>query len=224
MCGRYTLTSPHDAVAEHFETEVAPKLPARYNLAPTQESVIITASPDRGRAAEPASWGFELSRGGKRRLVINARSESVANRPAFRESYHSRRCLVPANGFYEWAKIGRTRQPFYFTSRKLPLFAFAGLWELDEAAERLTYVILTTAANEEVARVHDRMPVLLGPDRHDVWLDPESASESVPPSFFEPWPTDDIRSQAVGLRVNDVACDEPGCVQPIRGAVDLFVN
>lgn len=223
MCGRYTLTSPHDAVADHFGTGTAPALAPRYNLAPTQESLIVTSSGSGETAAGRANWGFALSQGGKSRLVINARSETVASRPAFRESFRKRRCLVPANGFFEWARIGLTRQPFYFTSPTSPLIGFAGLWSEDAAGGR-SYVILTTEANDVVAQVHDRMPVVLAPARYRSWLDPELPPESLSETLFDPWPSADTRSQAVGMRVNDVACDEPSCLDPLSGAVDLFTN
>jgi putative SOS response-associated peptidase YedK len=222
MCGRYTLTSPHDAVAETFETGSAPEFPARYNLAPSQESLIVTPA-EGGRSARRAHWGFTLSRGGKSRLVINARSESADRRPAFRESFTNRRCLVPANGFFEWARIGRIRQPYYFTSRETSLVALAGLWS-EDADGRLTYVILTTEANDIVAKVHDRMPVILGRDHHHPWLAPGSLPEASARAIFRSWPAADMVSEAVGMRVNDASYDESDCIEPLVGPVDLFTN
>ncbi len=224
MCGRYTLTSSRDAVAETFETETAPEFAARYNLAPSQESIIVTAAAGGardGRRARRAHWGFRLSRGEKSRLVINARSESADRRPAFRESFLSRRCLVPANGFFEWARVGRSRQPYYFTSRESSLIAFAGLWS-EEDSGRLTYVILTTEANDVVRRVHDRMPVILGRNHHGSWLDPGSPPETSAQVMFRPWPAADMASEAVGMRVNDASYDQPECIKPLVGPVDLF--
>lgn len=223
MCGRYTLTSPHDAVAEHFDTATAPELPARYNLAPSQESIIVAPVERSGRQALLAHWGFTLARAGKSRLVINARSEDLEHRPAFRESFANKRCLVPANGFFEWTKIGRTRQPYYFTSCESPLLAFAGLWT-EDASARLSYVVLTTAANDIVGRIHPRMPVILGRNHQADWLQPGRLSESSARAIFQPWPAADMRSEAVGIRVNDVVCDEPDCIKPLAGPVDLFTN
>lgn len=223
MCGRYTLTSPHDAVASYFETGTAPQVPPRYNLAPTQESVIVTSAPGGGSEARRARWGFALPHGGKSRLVINARGESVASRPAFRDSFRERRCLVPANGFFEWARIGRIRQPFYFTSRMHPLIAFAGLWSEDDNG-RSNYVILTTNANDVIARVHERMPLILGSHQHEEWLDPKLPPDPLSPAWLRPWPASDTRCHPVGLRVNDVACDDESCLRPLEGPVDLFPN
>lgn len=223
MCGRYTLTSPHDAVAEYFETGTAPELAARYNLAPSQESLVVTPADGAGRHARRGHWGFTLSRGGKSRLVINARSEDVEHRPAFRESFAKRRCLVPANGFFEWTKIGRTRQPYYFTSRESSLLGFAGLWS-EDAPGRLTYVILTTQANDVVSRIHARMPVILGKNHHADWLRTDSLPEASARAMFQPWPAADMLSEAVGMRVNDASYNEPDCTKPLEGPVDLFTN
>lgn len=223
MCGRYTLTSPHDAVSEYFETGSAPRLAARYNLAPSQESLIVTAAPEATRRARSARWGFSLDQGGTKRFVINARSESVERRSAFKESFAARRCLVPANGFFEWIRIGLGRQPYYFTARESPLIAFAGLWSEDETGG-LRYVILTTGANEVVGRVHDRMPVILGHQDHGPWIGPGPLDEATTGLMFRPWPAADMASEAVGMRVNDVSCDEPQCIRPLVGPVDLFTN
>ncbi|MCH7667498.1 MAG: SOS response-associated peptidase [Acidobacteria bacterium] len=226
MCGRYTLTSPRDEIVEYFETDTAPELAARYNLAPSQQSLIVTPAAGGARSARRARrahWGFTLSRGGKSRLAINARCESADSRPAFRESFASRRCLVPANGFFEWARIGRSRQPYYFTSRESSLVAFAGLWSEDDAG-LLTYVILTTAANDVVGRIHDRMPVILRRDHHGSWLEPGSLPGISAQVMFRPWPAADMVSVAVGMRVNDVSCDESDCIKPLVGPVDLFTD
>ena len=223
MCGRYTLTSPRDEIVEYFETDATPELAARYNLAPSQESLIVTPAAGGGRNAHRAHWGFTLSRGGKSRLVINARCESADRRPAFRESFAGRRCLVPANGFFEWARIGRSRQPYYFTTRESSLVAFAGLWSEDDNG-RLTYVILTTEANDVVGRVHDRMPVIVGRDHHGPWLEPGSLPEVSAQGMFRPWPAADMLSVAVGTRVNNASCDESDCIKPLVGPVDLFTD
>jgi len=223
MCGRYTLTSPPGKVMEYFETDTAPALVARYNLAPSQESLIVTAAAEGARSARRAHWGFTLSRGGRSRLAINARCESADRRPAFRENFASRRCLVPANGFFEWARIGRSRQPYYFTSRESSLVALAGLWSEDNSG-LLTYVILTTEANDVVGRVHDRMPVILDRAHHGPWLEPGSLPETLARVMFRPWPAADMVCVAVGMRVNNASCDEPDCIEPLVKPVDLFTD
>ena len=174
------------------------------------------------RVAEPARWGFPLSTGAKSRLVINARAEDVEKRSTFRESFARRRCLVPASGFFEWAKIGRIKQPYYFTSRASALVGFAGLWS-ESRSGKLIYVILTTASNAVVGRIHDRMPVILDKGHHAAWLRgrlPNATAQTI----FEPWPAADMLSKAVGMRVNSASCDEPGCIRALDGPADLFTN
>jgi len=221
MCGRYTLTSSKEAVSEYFETGTAPQLPARYNLAPTQETLIV--KPDAGgeRAVVCARWGFQQARGKQSRLLINARCESAHRKPSFKVSFQERRCLVPANGFFEWIRIGRIRQPYYFTVRKSPLFGFAGLWS-EDADGRPAFVILTTAANEVVAPVHDRMPVILNRRDHDRWLADGALESPFQSAVLRPWPASDLQARPVGMRVNDAAYDAPACLEPLPGPVDLF--
>jgi putative SOS response-associated peptidase YedK len=164
-----------------------------------------------------------LRRGGKSRLVINARSEDLEHRPAFKKSFAASRCLVPANGFFEWTKIGRTSQPYYFTSRESPLLGLAGLWSEDTPG-RLVYVILTTGANEIVSPIHARMPVILSKNHHADWLRPERLSNSLAQAMFQPWPAADMLSEPVGMGVNDASHDQPNCIRPLEGPVDLFTD
>ncbi|MFQ5528235.1 MAG: SOS response-associated peptidase [Thermoanaerobaculia bacterium] len=228
MCGRYTLTSPHD-VAEHFGLDAAPQMAARFNIAPTQESLIVTSHSVRAGnqrlRADRAEWGFALpprGKGATGSLVINARSEDVEARPLFRESFAERRCLVPASGFYEWRAIGRTKQPFYFSVPESAVLAFAGLWESGHRGQ-LRYVILTAEANAVVEPVHERMPVILEPEDYAAWLDSSSNAGAGLRDFFQPWPAEKLDCWPVGMRVNDAGFDDPSCILRLEGPVDLFM-
>lgn len=225
MCGRYTLTSPQE-VAEHYGVGSVPAFGSRYNIAPSQESLIVTSRTSSGsetREPLPASWGIHLpNRGGSgSRYVINARSEEVAAKPLFRQSFAERRCLVPANGFYEWTKIGNTKQPYYFSLPGGALFSFAGLWSLDQE-NRPTYVILTTTANATVAPIHDRMPVIVGPESYSEWLAPGHLAEASAASMSRPWRTEETACWPVRMRVNSPSFDDETCIREQEGPVDLF--
>ena len=173
MCGRYMLTSPVEALRQLFMFEQRPNLMARYNIAPTQEVPIVRLTRDRAaRELIMVRWGLvpfwadDLAIGNR---LINARCETVHTARAFREAYGRRRCLVPADGFFEWQKQGKLRQPFLIERKDRAPFAFAGLWErwrgADDAVVR-SCTIITCPANKLVAPLHDRMPVILTPEAH----------------------------------------------------------
>ena len=198
----------------------------RYNVAPSQDVAVVRAD-DHGRTLAMLRWGLipawarEPNIGYK---LINARSETAAQKPSFRAAWRNRRCLIPADGFYEWKREGKTRQPWLFEMRDAAPFAFAGLWEqwripegaalTGSLAERSpgdaveTCTILTTAANETVAPVHGRMPVILPRDAYGPWL----AGEEVP---LAPYPADAMTAHPVSMHVNRPANDDPACVQPV---------
>ncbi len=207
---------------EAFELEAAPDLVARYNVAPTQEAPVVLQSSEAARPRHLAMlrWGLvpEFARepsGGAR--AINARSESVASRPTFRESFRQRRCLVPANGFYEWQARGRGKQPYLAARRDGLPFAFAGLWsewrERPSDTPLRTFAILTCPPNRILEEIHDRMPVVLDPERYEAWLDPDATvdqlKELLRPAPEEPW---EVRP--VSQRVNSVRNDDVGCLDP----------
>ena len=248
MCGRFTQRLSWAELHELMDLIGAPlNLQPRYNVAPGQEVAIVRAADPGSQEARPGQCpdSFRVSKGtGGRRLsmlrwglvpawardssigsrLINARSETVAEKPAFRAAYRRRRCLVPADGFYEWQRRGGGRQPWLFGLRNGSPFAFAGLWERwtapeDQAPARSlfgpepggpveTFTILTTAANETVAPVHGRMPVILPPDAYGSWL----AGEDIP---LGPCPADDMHAHPVSTLVNRPASDDPRCVEPV---------
>jgi len=178
MCGRFALTLPHEAMAQVFDAALgAVLMPVpRYNICPTQNITTVTATPD-GRHLLPMRWGFlpqwyKTDRDGP--LLINARAETIAEKPAFRAACRERRCLIPATGFYEWTKTadGR-RDPWYIYPKTANFLAFGGIWQdwtTPEGAKIATCAIVTTAANEAISAVHHRMPVTIAPDDFALWL------------------------------------------------------
>jgi len=213
MCGRYTLTKPGSEIAEALGFETVPELGPRYNIAPTQEALIVRANPGDHEAVV-ARWGF--GGGGSGRLLINARAETAGEKPAFRDAFRRRRCLVPADGFYEWRSQGGQRQPHHFAAADGRLLSFAGLWRPDLTADgepRPVFTILTVAANELVARVHARMPLILPTAARDLWLS-EGASLDRLDDLLIPYPQAKMTSRAVSTAVNKVANDSPSCLAP----------
>lgn len=232
MCGRITLKAPADEVAQEFALADAPQLTPRYNIAPTQPVAVVRTSPDGGRVCDDFVWGLippwstDPRTGAK---MFNARSETVGEKPAFRESFASRRCLIPANGFYEWRKQGGRSLPHYISASGDGLLAFAGLWERweypgGEIIESCS--ILTTAADRFMRKIHHRMPVIVAPNDRATWLartdDPTAALDRLLR------PTDDrpLRCWPVSTLVNDVANDDPELIAPAHhstpGQLDLF--
>jgi len=231
MCGRYLLTSPVDALRQLFLFEQRPNLMPRYNIAPTQDVPIVRLSRDgaksdaAGRELIMARWGLvpfwadDLKIGNR---LINARRETVRTLRPFRDAYSRRRCLVPADGFYEWRKEGKARQPMLIRRQDQAPFAFAGLWErwhnpADGSVVR-SCTIITCPANELVAPIHDRMPVILAPEHHARWLDPAAAD---PQSLLAPFPAALLESFAVNPRVNSPQHDDPDCIQPVLAQTSL---
>jgi putative SOS response-associated peptidase YedK len=224
MCGRYTLTSPGEIVAEVFELVDVPPILPRYNLAPTQEAAVVrVARPGAPRTLDRLRWGLipywakDPAIGNR---MINGRAESVADKPAYSDSFRRRRCLVPADGFYEWKKLAaKTRQPYLIRRQDRLPFAFAGLWSSwrAPASERPveTFTILTTGPNELLRPLHDRMPVIL--DRRDfaAWLDPRNRDAAQLQSLLRPAPTAGWEAVPVSRAVNSPDHDEPDCIEPL---------
>ena len=221
MCGRFTQAAPGEVIAELFALPEVPRLAPRYNIAPTQDVGAVRVETDGRRQFVALHWGLIPSWAKDRTIgsrMINARSETVAEKPAFRAALRSRRCLIVADGFYEWQRLGGRKQPYFMSLRGGGPFAFAGLWERwagagAEFVESCT--ILTTNANETVAPIHDRMPVILDPQDHAAWLDPgiKDAARLLP--LLRPQPPGAIRAYPVGLLVNNPANDVPDCRAPL---------
>lgn len=186
MCGRYALTLPPDAVRAYFGYGDQPNFPARYNVAPTQPVPVVILA-DGARRFMLMRWGFipTFVKDPKTfPLLLNARAEGVAEKPSFRAAIRRRRCLFISDGFYEWRREGKVKQPFLIRRPNRGPIAFAGLWETWSAAdggEIDTACIITCAANATMAAIHDRMPVVLEPRDFDAWLDPHAESRDVLP-------------------------------------------
>ncbi|MCU0290522.1 MAG: SOS response-associated peptidase [Thermoanaerobaculaceae bacterium] len=215
MCGRFTLASPGNIVAEVFGLDEEPLVSPRFNIAPTQD-VTVVRTPAGRRQAGTLQWGLVPSWAKDEAIgskLINARAETVAEKPAFRAALRARRCLVLADGFYEWQPAGGRKQPWYFRAADGRPFAFAGLWErwqpaAGEAVESCT--IITTEANDLVRPVHERMPVILPLDVLDRWLG--GGSTDALQALLRPAPEGFLEAYPVSLRVNSPSNDDPGCI------------
>lgn len=221
MCGRYTLQNV-DEISERFQArQLRFELASVYNVAPSQELPVVVEEANGERAIKPMQWGllprWQIVGHGGSVAPINARSETVAAKPMFRELIRRRRCLVPASGFYEWQAGPHRKQPHFIGVKDQPLFAFAGLY--DEfapagSAPVASYAILTTRANALLAPIHDRMPVILRPEDERLWLDRtvEGIDELEP--LFLPRPSSDLVAYPVATTVNDVRRDGPELIKP----------
>jgi putative SOS response-associated peptidase YedK len=224
MCGRYFLTTPGEVLANLFETAAAPDLAPRYNIAPTQTVPIVRAAANGAREIALVSWGL-VPHWAKERAIgnklINARGETLAEKPSFRDAYRKRRCLLPADGYFEWKRPesgGSVKQPYAFRARDGRPFALAGLWSSwkDPASgETLeSCAIVTTSPNELAATVHDRMPVIVAPERFELWLGAGAPTADFA-SLLEPYPADRMEAFPVSRRVNSPANDSPEILEPV---------
>jgi len=227
MCGRFTLAmSPEDIAAllrlnQELDDELG--LSPQHNIAPSQNILAAVQNPDHG-TPEPTllqwglvpSWADDPSVGNR---MINARSETAAEKPSFRDAFHSRRCLIPANGFYEWQQRGKSKQPWMFRAKDAPGFCFAGLWETwlprDGSRTLNTCTILTTKANELMAPVHHRMPVIVPTGQHDVWWRAE-AGDPLLQELFSPFPAEQMAAHPVSTLVNNPSNNSPECLVPVK--------
>jgi putative SOS response-associated peptidase YedK len=224
MCGRYRLSQRKKVVEEYFDTApVEHDWNPRYNIAPTQNVPVIRQNP-REPVREMSfvrwglipSWAKDSSVAAK---LINARSETASMKPAFRDALKYRRCLIPADAFYEWQRIGKTKQPYCFEVNEGELFAFAGIWDRwkDASGNAVeTCSILTTTPNGVTAVVHDRMPVILHLDSYDLWLDPGMKDAGLVSELLKPLNARNMRSCPVSTRVNHVGNDDEECSAPVH--------
>lgn len=219
MCGRYSITSPPEAIRRAFGYEDRPNFPARYNVAPTQPIPIVRLDNGQRRFAL-VRWGLIPSWVKDPKaftLLINARGDSVLDKPAFRNAMRRRRCLIPADGFYEWKQEGGRRQAYYVRLKSGEPFAFAGLWETwcgPNGEEMETAAILTTQANRTLAAIHERMPVMLSPDAFEMWLDCSRVDAETACALLAPIPDRLIECYPVSAAVNKVANDDASLIEP----------
>jgi putative SOS response-associated peptidase YedK len=216
MCGRFTITAHPAALTQLFELPAVPELPPRYNVAPTQPVPVVRLG-EKGRELSILRWGLipSWSKDAKASF-INARAETAADKPAFRTAFRRRRCLMPADGFYEWQQAGGRKQPWYFRLAGGQPFAFAGLWETSNGPDGVVQscALLTTKANETVRPVHDRMPVVLAPADFGHWLEPTTSELAALLPLLRPY-AGPMRSYPVGAAVHSPRNDGPACVAPL---------
>ena len=226
MCGRFVLMTPGKSLTEHFRLAEEPSLGPRYNIAPTQPVAII--KPKAGtsqRELKIVRWGlipFWAKDAKMGAGFINARSETAADRPAFRTAFKMRRCIIPADGFYEWKKLEKGRAPYLVVLSNRLVFAFAGLWETwkspdGELIESCT--ILTTDANELIQPIHDRMPTILSPSDYDLWLNPDTKTTESLKHMLKPFPSEEMIMFPVSGKVNKASYDAADCVEPLTGPI-----
>ena len=225
MCGRYSLTVTPDELYRLFGIDDKLNLQPRFNVAPTQAAPVVRKTGgeknmDMLRWGLIPSWSKDASIASK---LINARGETVAEKPSFRSAYESRRCLVPVDGFYEWRTEGGKKQPFRIGFREGKPFAFAGLWEswtvpegLEDTGDTVeTFTIVTTNANPKLVPIHHRMPVIVDPTDYELWLEGGSDEAN---AVIKPFSQDDMAFYRVSTRVNNVRNDDEACVEPLKKA------
>jgi putative SOS response-associated peptidase YedK len=231
MCGRFSLNLTGKELAEAFQLKTTPAVAPRYNIAPTQPVATVTATLEN---PEPQfqllrwglipSWAKDPAIGNR---LINARAETVSEKPSFRAAFKRRRCLVLADGFYEWQRQAnrKTKQPYYFFLKEHQPFAFAGLWEHwtdpDSGGELQTCTLLTTDANDLMEPIHNRMPVILAPEHYDPWLDPGHYNPGELQAMLKPFNSDAMDCYAVSTLVNKPQNESPECIQPLSGTAEV---
>jgi putative SOS response-associated peptidase YedK len=227
MCGRFTLRTPAETIADLFGGIPVPRITANYNVAPTQQVATIRQGAE-GREFAWLRWGLLPSWAKDARMgarMINARGETVAEKPAFRAAFKRRRCLVLADGFYEWLATPQGKQPMYVTLQDDRVFAMAGLWEVNQRVteDRIeSCTIITTDANPLMARIHDRMPVILPADRYDMWLDSGFQDQQALQQLLVSFPADEMQVRPVSRNVNKVGYNQPDCIEPVATQGNLF--
>ena len=223
MCGRYSITTPVEGLRQLFLFEEVPNLAPRYNVAPTQEVPVVRLEGEEepNRHLRMLRWGLIPSWAKDRKIAyktINARAETVAEKPSFRTAFRRRRCLILADGFYEWRKEGEAKQPYRIVMADRGPFAMAGLWESWRDPEDKSLVesctIIVTEANSYLSRLHHRMPVILAPEDHAAWLDPSAAGAALQ-ALMKPFEAAPLTAYPVSTHVNKPANDDPACIDAI---------
>ncbi|MBI2353557.1 MAG: SOS response-associated peptidase [Deltaproteobacteria bacterium] len=220
MCSRFVTNIPPEVLAAIFGLREVPQLEARFNVAPTQQVAVVRSEGDHNRL-DLLKWGFvpgwskDLSFGSH---LINARSETVAEKPAFRHAIKYRRCIVPTSGFYEWSHSGDKKQPYYIQLADHSPMCLAGVWEAWKAPDNSvleSFAILTTAANSLVEPLHDRMPVILHPDDYSLWLNHNMHDPQQLQPLFRPFPVAEMIAHQVPDLVNNPRFDSPACIRQV---------
>ena len=225
MCGRYTRKEQIETLLELLKAVIRCDLTPRYNIAPSQMVACVRQAPENGhRECVLMKWGLipswakDPSIGNK---MINARADTVAEKPSFRKAFKHQRCLVIADGFYEWKREGTAKQPYYIRFKDSRPFVFAGLWESwkdkhqEDAPKIDSCTIITTDANELLESIHHRMPVILDLKDSEVWLDPAMKDPAVLTPLLKPYSSEEMEAFPISTRVNNPRVDGPECVEPL---------
>jgi putative SOS response-associated peptidase YedK len=225
MCGRYTITIEEEALLARFKVwKSQVQHSPRYNVAPTQKNPVVVVNKENKRIMTPMKWGLIPSWAKEEAIgnrMINARMETVTQKPSFRTAFLRRRCLVPADGYYEWNKPGTPgrKTPFRIVLKSREVFAFAGLWEIwrNKKGEVIpSYTIITTEADDMVGKVHPRMPVILRPENEDGWIDPKPKDSANLLKLLDPYPADSTEMYEVSPVVGKANIDTEELIKPIR--------
>ncbi len=222
MCGRYTLTASGEILQRELNLERVHDVGPRYNLAPMQAAPIVTNA--HPRELTLARWGL-LPAWAKdpamANRMINARCETLQEKKAFAQALEKRRCLVPCDGFFEWKKVGKVKQPLHITFASKRLMTMAGLWATwrsPEGVDVVTFTVVTTTANPFVSKIHDRMPVFLDGTDREAWLAPPTKDVSALVELLHPWTGEPLVATEVSARVNLVSNDDPQCLAPAEAS------
>ena len=220
MCGRFTLKTPERVKFDALNTYDPDDLVPRYNIAPSQ-NVLTILERNSEKEATFLRWGLIPFWSKEPKGFINARAETLEQKPAFSESFQRRRCLIPADGFYEWERNGKISQPYYFQMKDQAPFVFAGIWDRwkSDGSWITSCAIVTTTANELLAQIHHRMPVIISPESYDLWLtdDPRSPLKDL----LAPFPASEMISHTVTHDVNNVKVDDDHLIQPVDSTIGV---
>ena len=224
MCGRFTLKEPKKVKLKDITLADFIDLIPRFNIAPSQD-VLTVVQRGSDREATFMQWGLIPFWSQEAKGIINARKETIEEKASFSESFQRRRCLIPADGFYEWERHGKISQPYYFQMQDEEPFAFAGIWDQWRNGDRLitSCAIITTTANELLATIHTRMPVILRPELHDLWLDEGSRTMDLK-DLLVPFEAEQMKSHAVGYEVNDAKPDHADLLRPVTPNIGVNLS
>jgi putative SOS response-associated peptidase YedK len=220
MCGRFSLSTGLTTLKEKFQFIFTDETKPKYNIAPSQ-SILTVVQNDNNRVGKQMKWGLipfwakDIKIGYK---MINARAETIDEKPAYKHPFQKQRCLILADGFYEWKKQGKEKQPYRFQLKNGEPFAFAGLWDRWDKGEETLYscTIITTKPNNLTKEVHDRMPVILPEDAYDLWLNPNMTDTDYLKSLLVPYPEEEMAAYPVSTLVNSPKNDIPSVLEPIQ--------
>lgn len=214
MCGRYTLAAGPKYIADYFKVDgPMPEFKPSWNITPGGDIPVICQAPEDGRTCSLMHWGLIphwAKEPDSKYKMINAKAETLSQRPAYRDAYKHRRCIIPANGFYEWHTTAQGKQPYYIHRRDDGLLAFAGLWEYWEKEHIInSCTIITTTANSSIQSIHDRMPVIISPENFDTWLDPHNTETNNLSDLLAPCDNKLLEPYRISTAVNNPAHDKP---------------